>query len=104
MRWAWWTGGGAVALVVLAGALVWRLRKRKAAGPSRWKLPEALTPFTAIALLEQIRREGGLSEPQQAELTGSIRRVERHYFAGDGNGDPPPDLKALAEGWVRQAR
>jgi hypothetical protein len=100
-HWMWWAGGAAV-LAVAGAALAWRLRGRQKAGPSRWALPEPLTPFTAITLLERIRRDGGLSEPEQAELVGSIGRLERHYFGGDGNGEV--DLKQVAEGWVRRAR
>jgi hypothetical protein len=103
LAWLWWTGGGAVALLVAAG-LTWRtLRNRRPADTGRWKLPQPLTAFTAIALLERIHKEGGLSEPQRGDLLASIRRLERHYFAAT-NGDPEVNLKEVAEGWVRRAR
>jgi hypothetical protein len=101
MTWLWWTGGGFVAfLAVLVAAL--RLRKRKPAAVSRFTLPDRLTPFTVLGLLQQIRENNGLAEGQRKELKQSIALLERHYFADEANG--AVDLKALAEDWVRRAR
>ena len=48
------------------------------------------------------------TEAQRAELMLSIRQVERSYFAavgnGDGGGNGHVDLKAVTEGWLRQAK
>jgi hypothetical protein len=45
-------------VLALVGLLAWRRLTRKAPRePGRWKLPEPLTPFTGIALLERIHRE-----------------------------------------------
>jgi hypothetical protein len=104
LGWLWWSCGAA-ALLALLGALAWRQvrRRRRAPAAARWQAPTPLTPFTTIALLERIGKEGGLSEAQRAELAGTIRAVEEHYFAaGPGNGQV--DLAELVGGWVRRAR
>jgi hypothetical protein len=100
--WLWWAGAAAVGVLVLVGAVVVLLRRRKPAEGQRFRLPERLTPFTVLGLLREIRQNNGLAEAQQKELEQSIARLERHYFADDGNG--ATDLKALAEDWVRRAR
>ncbi|MFO0842538.1 MAG: hypothetical protein U0797_09105 [Gemmataceae bacterium] len=102
LAWLWAAGGGTL-VVLLGGVLAWRRLRNRRPAEVKWKLPEPLTPFTAIALLERIEREGGLSESQRQELTRAIRGVERHYFA-QANGETGVDLKTLTEGWVRRAR
>lgn len=102
LGWLWAIGGG-VFTVLLGGVVAWRRLRRRGPAEAKWKLPEPLTPFTAIALLERIEKDGGLSESRRQELTRAIRGVERHYFA-QANGDKGVDLKTIAEGWVRQAR
>ena len=104
MAWVWWTVGGAVLMLVLTAVLVWRLSRPRALGGDKWQLPQPLTPFSGIRLLEQIRTEGGLSKEHQAELTQSIHHLERSYFAGESNGDGRADLKAVTENWIRRAR
>jgi hypothetical protein len=101
LRGPWWTlGGGGVVVVVGAVALVLWLRRPKKTGELRWRLPEPLTPFTTIGLLEKIHQEGKLTEEQREHLRESIHEVERHYFASQSNGDGRVDLKTIAEGWV----
>src|SRR5207244_1366644 len=84
--WVWVAVAAAVALLAGAFVVVRRLRRPRSGGARRWKLPELLTPFTALGLLERIRQEGGLSETQRAELGQALRLLERHYFAAGGNG------------------
>jgi len=103
LRWLWWTGGGVLAAAAVAVALLVWLRKPKAASEARWKLPEPLTPFTTIGLLEKIHHEGKLTEEQREQLRQSIHQVERGYFASQSNGDGRVDLKTMAEGWVARA-
>ena len=92
-------------LLLLAGVLVWWLRRPSAVGTGKWQLPAELTPFSALGLLERIRDEGGLSEVQRLELAQSMGLLERHYFAsGKGDGNGQLDLKDLAEGWLRKAK
>ncbi len=101
--WAWAAAGAAVLLAGLALFVVWALRKSGPAAAAAWKLPERLTPFTTLGLLERIREEGKLDDGQRAELQQAIRTVERHYFSGNGNGDGRFDLRTVAEDWVSKA-
>lgn len=104
--WAWWSAGAALVLLGLTAWAARRLRRRRPAA-ERWRLPEPLTPFTAIALLERIRAEGGLDEPGRQKIDQSIRRLEERYFAeadGAPNGDGAAELRDVTLGWLREAR
>jgi hypothetical protein len=104
--WVWWAAAGGAGLLALGvGALV-LLRRPKARSEGRWRLPEPLTPFTALGLLERIRHEGRLTEGQHDELVRAIHDLERRYFAasnGDG-GNGHADLRQVTEGWLRQVK
>jgi hypothetical protein len=101
-RWVWWAAGAGLVVSASGLVLVRRLRRRRAGEETRWVLPEPLTPFTVIGLLERMRHEGRLNDAQRTELQHSIRLLERHFFAAGGNGDGCPDLQHLAESWIRQ--
>jgi hypothetical protein len=103
-RWVWWAVGAGLVVSGSGLVLVRRLRRRRAGEETRWELPEPLTPFTVIGLLERMRHEGRLDDAQRAELQHSIRSLERHFFAAGGNGDGYADLKQVAESWIRQVR
>jgi hypothetical protein len=98
----WWLAGGGAALLVLGLAAFLLLRRPKSRDAARWKLPEPLTPFTVIGLLEKIHQDAALNAEQRAEVRQSIRRLERHYFADDANGDGRVDLKEIAEDWLHR--
>jgi hypothetical protein len=103
--WLWWLVGGSVALLVLGFVVVRRLRRPPTDDRCRWQLPETVTPFTILGLLERLRHEARLSEAQRGELMQSIRQLEQCYFAasdGEGNGDV--DLRKVAESWLRQVK
>jgi len=104
----WWSASIAVAVLITGVLVVYLLRRPRRKQGRMWKLPEPLTAFTAIGLLERIGQEAPLAEAQKAELQHSLRLLERHYFAangnGAGNGDGAPDLKGIAEGWLRKVQ
>jgi hypothetical protein len=99
----WWAVGVGGGLIFAIG--LWWLwpRKKETGAASRFEIPEPINPFTVLGLLEEIQQHDGLSDDGRRELAASIARIERHYFA-DENGEAPPDLKELAETWVRRAR
>ncbi|MBI1901022.1 MAG: hypothetical protein HYS13_07920 [Planctomycetia bacterium] len=100
--WVWWAGGAALAAIVLSIVLIRWLRRPAAKADCRWLLPDPLTPFTALGLLERMLHDGQLDESARGELQGSIQVVERQFFSAEGNGDGRADLKELAEGWLRR--
>lgn len=100
--WIWWAVGGGTGLA-LAGAalLIWRARQPKAVTAADWAVPETLTPFNVLGLLQGIEQRDGLTADQKADLRRSIASLERQYFAKDS--DSASDLRGVAEFWVRQA-
>jgi hypothetical protein len=103
-RWMWWAAGAGLLALVSGFVVVRRLRRPRTGTDGRWKLPEPLTPFTVIGLLERMRHEGRLNDAQRSDLGHSIHVLERHYFAAEGNGDGYTDLRTVAENWIRQVR
>lgn len=71
--------------------------KRVISGSS---IPENLDPFVAAALLRDIRERPELTVAQRAALDQDLAEVERFYFSGTANGQPPPDLRSLVERWA----
>lgn len=96
--WAWYAVPLGVLALLIAAVFVLRPRAPTQAD-DRFTLPDQLTPFTVLGLLREIERANGLPAPQQQELVATIGRLETHYFVGpDG---PDPDLRDIAERWVR---
>ncbi len=103
--WIWFAAAGGVGLLALGVVAFLLLRRAPARAESRWRLPDPLTPFTALGLLERIRHEARLTEDQHADLVRAIGELERRYFAasnGDGAGNGHADLREVTEGWLRQ--
>lgn len=100
--WMWMGACGAVLLLALLIALALWLRKPARPSAQRWTLPEPLTPFTVLDLLQRMQRSGALAGPQQAAIQNAIATIERHYFAQDGNGEV--DLRDVAQKWLRELR
>jgi hypothetical protein len=101
--WAWWAAAGAVAVVaifVLVFFLI--LRKPKKRTEASWKLPQHLTPFSVLMILNRIQQHNHLSDPDKNELVATITRLERHYFAGEANGNV--DLRTIVENWASRAK
>ncbi|MBI2823738.1 MAG: hypothetical protein HYX69_03490 [Planctomycetia bacterium] len=98
-----WIALAAVPVVLVAGAVAWKLARRtRKPAERRFRMPETLTPFTVLALLRNIEQNNGLSTDAKRELSGSIQLLERRYFADADV--PAPDLRAVAESWVSRAR
>ena len=66
----------------------------------RFAMPEDVSAFTVIGLLEKIDAKNGLSPPQREELRTQIRELEGFYFR-EGEGETP-DLRRIAESWVQR--
>jgi hypothetical protein len=99
--WLWWLAGIVAALAALLAAY-WLLRPRaRSEKRGRFAVPESITPFSVLGLLRSIHENNGLAEPTRRELASSIEQLERHYF--DAPGASEPDLRSIAETWVRRA-
>jgi len=103
LMWLWLIAGGLVLFSLLAvGAVFLLLRKPKFRQGPALELPGRLTPFTVLGLLQRVQQQYRLSEAQRAELAQALTALERHYFAGESQGEN--NLRALAEHWVRQGK
>jgi hypothetical protein len=97
-----WTALGAAALALGAGLFVGvRRARRRPHGPVGLQVPASITPFTVLGLLREIERHGALGEAGRGELRSAIAAIETHYFA-ETNGESP-DLRQIAEHWVRRS-
>jgi len=68
------------------------------------RMPEAVTPFSILALLHEIRTSGGLPAAQQAQLEAEIHRIEiSHFGKGAADGGDAADLEAIARHWLNRA-
>lgn len=70
---------------------------------SVWQVPEDITPFSVLTLLNSIEKNNGMPAHAHAELTHSIAQIERYYFANDAD-LVKPDLASEAHTWVGKAR
>lgn len=65
------------------------------------QLPEDLTPFGVLAALRDIHQNNGLQPARKKELGESINRLEEHYFGSRNQSDGEPDLKQIANDWLK---
>ncbi|MBL8751269.1 MAG: hypothetical protein JNK78_19080 [Planctomycetes bacterium] len=96
--------------VLLAGATigyaVWFTLSRPGRGAARsavaaLQMPQRVTPFTVLALLDEVRRRGRLDDDTKRQLEAAIARIEACHFGRAE--DPTLDLAAVAAEWVRRA-
>ena len=100
--WIWWPVGLTTGCLFLVAAVLKWKPKTKIAKAKRFQLPESVTPFTVLGLLRDIERNNGLDDRKRQELASSINRIEQYYFEG-ANGEDEPDIRQIAETWVRQS-
>ena len=99
--WPWWLGGGIAA--VLLFALAFTRRKPVAIEAARGlRIPENLTAFTVLGLLQQIRTSGALDASANDDLAAAIAKIEAGFFAADA--EAAVDLHALAAQWIDRAQ
>ncbi len=98
----WWGLGIALA-VTIAAVVTWLAwPRRETIAVEQFRLPEAITPFTVLGLLRNLEQHNGFPAPQHADLMATIGRLESHYFATPSG--PEPDLREIAEDWLRRSR
>jgi hypothetical protein len=98
--WAW---------VLLALAIVlylaWFFYKGSSSTPTSGegvlRMPEQLTAFSVIALLERVRDQKRLEGAQQDDLDADIRRIESGHFSKQDSEEL--DLQQIARHWLSKA-
>ena len=65
------------------------------------QMPTQLTPFTVLALLQQVSARVRLDPDGQQRLAADMARIEASHFGRAA--DPTLDLKAVAAAWLRTA-
>jgi hypothetical protein len=65
------------------------------------QLPRHVTPFTVLALLQEVGARGKLDAAQRQALAADVARIEASHF-GRTN-DPALDLEAVARTWLARA-
>jgi hypothetical protein len=95
--WPWVAVGGVVVALALWFAL--RARKRHVeVETARFRVPEAVTPFTVLGLLREIQSANGLTPDEHRAIAREIEELEAHYFGTHTASEP--DLGAVAQRWV----
>lgn len=100
----WWFIGSGVGLVLLVG-MVWLLLRSRGQGDAAQddslRLPESITPFSAVMTLRRfaLAHVDRLNADELKRLNGEIAELERHYFAPtNGKAVTSPDsLQAAGE-------
>ncbi|QDV37512.1 hypothetical protein [Tautonia plasticadhaerens] len=100
LGWLWVSLGAAAVVVVAVLAVAFRPREADQV-PEAYRIPEPLTPFTVLGLLRDIERHDGFPGPQHDELAATIDRLETYYFVTPAGEEP--DLRGIAEDWVRRS-
>ena len=104
--------GCCVALLLLAGAVIAFIKRRKSAveqplnAGDVFKMPADLDGFAIVALLRRLRASPlvALAEPQKAELQQDLQRVQQTCFDTKSNKMSEAELRSVAEKWLRLAR
>ena len=99
--WAW-----VAVSVAFVFYMLWLLFARPGRGAAQatgkvLAMPQQVTPFTVLGLLQEIAARTRLDAAQQAQLAADIARIEACHFARAA--DPSLDLAAVARTWLRTA-
>jgi hypothetical protein len=99
--WAWVLVGLASALFAGWFAFGRALRGEVRRAAPTLAMPEHVTPFSVLALLEAVAARGRLDDAAKQALAADVARIQQTHF-GRG-GDPSLDLHALAKHWLARA-
>jgi hypothetical protein len=100
--WPWAIGG----LAGLAGLGWWLIRAGRGTADesSQRTLPEALTPFQTIAILQEVEQSKRLGPESLAQLRQTISDLEQRFFDDTATTLPThTELRELAQRWLTKA-
>jgi len=99
--WAWVLLG-----LAIAAYLVWFFMPQGGPGAApedeSLRMPESVTPFSVLALLQRVRGAAPLAESQKEQLDADMRRIEASHF-GKGDGEAL-ELESIARNWLGRAQ
>ncbi|WP_425400767.1 hypothetical protein [Aeoliella sp.] len=99
----WWIGGVGLLVLLAIGAIVALAQGQpEVAANNEFAVPDRITPFTVLGLLDRIESRNGIDDKKRQELRQSRSLIEQFYFEeGDA---PEPNLEEIAQSWSRQAK
>lgn len=65
------------------------------------RVPDDVTPFTVLNLLNEVRSSPKIGDPDRKEIDSAVIRIEDYYF-GAGQDGAAPDLASIAQAWVKR--
>jgi len=95
-------GFGAAGVVLVVGVVLLLRRRPRRVEVGRFQRPASVTPFTTIALLQDIARDAPFRDGEREELDAQIDALERYYFVEE-EGDAP-DLDSIVTSWIERSR
>jgi hypothetical protein len=99
----WWIAGVATLVLLGVGAIIAATsRKQEVATHDEFAVPDRITPFTVLGLLDRIESRNGIDQVKLGELESARRSIVQHYFENEASSTP--DLEDIANRWSRQAR
>ncbi|QDU56534.1 hypothetical protein [Aeoliella mucimassa] len=100
--WWWYAGPIVVILGVIALIVAFSSRQPIEVTQNEFAMPERITPFSVIGLLDRIESRNGIDAKQLQELRQSRQGIEQYYFEEEAG--EKPDLVGIARTWSQQAR
>ncbi|WP_442481728.1 hypothetical protein [Aeoliella sp. SH292] len=101
-NWWWIAGVTAVVLLGLGAIIAATSRKQQVVTHDEFAVPDRITPFTVLGLLDRIESRNGIDQVKLGELESARRSIVQHYFENEASSTP--DLEDIANRWSRQAR
>ncbi|QDV09762.1 hypothetical protein Poly30_53220 [Planctomycetes bacterium Poly30] len=83
--------------------MLWAVVKgdRPAEAAKGLQVPDDVTPFTVLNLLQEVRSSPRIGDAERRDLDAAVIRIETHYFGEVQNG-AAPDLRSIAHDWVKR--
>lgn len=100
--WWWLAAAGAVLLLIVGIGIALAQSRPEVVTEDEFAVPDRITPFTVLGLLDRIESRNGIDDQRRTELRQSRADIERYYFEEEDA--PEPNLEEIARSWSRQAK